>query len=332
MNKKYLLPATLGLALAGLCLLTASGCDPCSSGQCPTASSDYDVPFCRISSNGVGCSATLIDRNGTGGLVITCRHCIGGQNFRCEFTNGLTVDGRLLDSSPEHDLATFIIPEVAIRPAKLGNYDAQGSYRAFGFGGPSRQLAKIEGTVVESGMGYPGRPCCENINAAAIPGDSGSGTLDREDEFVGVLWGGNPRGALITMGTPVSEYLRGLVARGLWQPSSAFTPGGQPLAAAANSLAAYECSGFAWETCRRSSYCPPRVQTVIRELQPIWYGCPPGGCPPSGRNPIDPRDAAPRLPAIGSLIGIRGDAALITFAVLAGGVVIFSRYFRSYGA
>jgi hypothetical protein len=307
--------------ILGAVLLFAPGCDPCTDQHCPQQTADYPIPFCRISSNGVGCSATLIDRTDTAGLVITCQHCVGGQNFRCRFTNGLTVDGQLIAISPNHDLAAFRIPPVAVSPAKIGPYDTHGTYRAFGFGGanPSNQLYKIEGEVIASGMSYPGRPCCENINATAIGGDSGSGTLNRFDEFVGVLWGCNSQGALITMGQPITEFLRDLVARGLWDPSDNFTPGGQPVAQH-EPLAASLCSGPAWENCRRT-YCYPPTRIIQRELQPIYMGCPPG------RNPVDPRDIAPKPPASNRIV--TGNTALFAFAAAAGLIAAIILYFNA---
>lgn len=316
MRFNFLAPM-LGVIALGLCL----GCSPCGD-QCPHTASDYPIPFCRISSNGVGCSATLIDRNHGRGLVITCEHCVGGQEFRCRFTNGQTVNGHLIAESPNHDLAAFVIDDIAVQPAKLGGYTAQGTYRAFGFGGanPTNQLYKLEGTVIESGMNYPGRPCCENISCTPIGGDSGSGTLNDQDEFVGVLWGGNERGALITCGTPVTEFLTDLVKRGLWQPSPSFTPGGMPLASARNTLPAYQCSGPAWESCRRGYYNPPQQRVIVRELQPIWYGCPPG------RTPIDPRDVTPRPPA--RPIDVSGNTALFAFAAVMGLIGAVVLYFN----
>lgn len=314
MKTKLLAPI---LGVLTLCALL--GCSPCGD-QCPTASNDYPVPFCRISSNGVGCSATLIDRHNGRGLVITCEHCVGGTNFRCRFTNGQTVNGTLIAESPNHDLAAFVIDDIAIMPAKIGAYTAQGTYRAFGFGGanPDNTLYKLEGSVIESGMNYPGRPCCENVSCTPIGGDSGSGTLNDRDEFVGVLWGGNARGALITMGQPVTEFLRDLVASGKWQPSPTFTPGGQPIANR-QTLAATLCSGPAWISCRQG-HCNPPTRTIVRELQPIWYGCPPG------RTPIDPRDTVPKQPQ--RPVDVNGNTALFAFAVIAGLVGAIVLYFN----
>lgn len=282
-------------------------CPDCPNGECPNVTSAIDfcaVPFCRVEGRTPGqskmqlCSGTIVDNTGDYGLVLTCCHCTtNSTKFSVTFADGQKYDAILVAVDRSNDLAALVIQSPRVLAVPIGAFEASGVYRAYGFGGNGK-LASIAGRVVRSVL-KDGHTFTV-IDAEPINGDSGAGTLNERNEFVGVLWGRNDEAAvegLITMGQPVTHFLRELVDDGKWLPSSEFTPGGQALHVETSSL--QECQLFG-RSKGPSHHLPRRIDV-----------CPGGDCTPridprtpappksdgggQGREPVDPRDLVPRV-------------------------------------
>lgn len=181
-------------------------------------------------------SGTLIDKNGNYGLVLTCNHVIDtGGPYWLRFPGGDEYEAVLLDYNSQHDLAALkIAAPVGREPVPLGAYDGKGVFTAFGFDG-DEVLSTIKGRPLGT-YGAPGSYEHSFVSISGSPksGDSGAGCLNERHELVGVLWGGfknQDKDGLVTMGKPVTNFLKNLVATGKWRPSYNFSPGGSSFVA-----------------------------------------------------------------------------------------------------
>lgn len=342
------------ISLVGAALLvglsTLASVVGCGSSQPPAqAVADYPIPFCRVISECGGgpsrtlCSGTLVDRTATKGLVITCNHCTrSGGPYRVKFTNGEEHVAELLRTDAQQDLAALSIAAPKVQAVKCGSFTGQGIYRAYGFGGDG-QFSCVEGRVVEQygTIGSTGHSF-QGITGVPISGDSGSGTVNDNGEFCGVLWGSGSGQGLITMGAPVSDFLRALVADGKWAPSGTFTPGGRPVYDPSNvdsgvrmaaSEDGYSIDGHTREIVdAQGRHVTATLTGFLDQL-----GCPGGGCfrcpphhdEPGGRRPIrDPIEIAPNPTInVGPTVDAGGELLGLVLAVaLIGGVFGFAAY------
>ena len=223
----------IALWMASLALFAGGCCPNCNNPPAGNGNIDYTVPFCRFGNERAGnseawcCSATLVDRNETQGLVLTANHCTDGGPYVVEFTDGTKWTGNLVGQDPDYDLAAIAIRRPDVVPIACGRFTGEGMYRAYGFGGHG-EFACVQGYVTDYHHGAnSSHNCYVGINGAPIPGDSGSGTVNEQGELCGVLWGVAGDTGYITVGKPVSNFLKRLVAAGKWQPSSTFMPGGE---------------------------------------------------------------------------------------------------------
>lgn len=225
----------LSTVLALVCLsIPMAGCDQAKNTKSPTVAKWSDIPFARIvAENGSSTkrslgSGTLVDVNGKFGLIFTCNHVTkNGGPYWIRFADGSEYAAEYLTSTTQNDISALKIARPDKAPVTMGAFTGRGTYTAYGFDGDEK-LATVAGKVIDV-YGEPGSydHSYVGISAFPLPGDSGSGTLDDNGKFVGVLWGYNPKGGLVTCGKPVTDFSNDLVAAGLWQPSANFTPGGQ---------------------------------------------------------------------------------------------------------
>lgn len=336
-------------------LVAMVGCEAAISVE--QASNDFQFPFCRTQSDCGSlshmdyCSGTLVDRNDAQGLVITCFHCTkDGGPYHVRFCDGQEYLAQLIDSTAQNDMSAMVIQRPDVMPVACGPFTGDGEYTSYGFG-PDGVLSKLTGKVIghngEIGSYQHG---FQMLDAAPLQGDSGSGVTNEDGEFCGVLWGNSSGRACVTMGTPVSDYLRSLVNRGLWKPSAGFAPGGSEISddnlSSGASLAdcGYSADGKTrtvdGQVCDLTSFEVRR--TCIGGLCPnlpkphlpgLGGGGESGGDNPHGRvplrSPFEGREPEKVATPVGDLTVQAVAAPLVVLVVLAGAFGATARYFRS---
>ena len=168
---------------------------------------------CRIAvGDGSMGSGTLVGRNNSRGLVLTCAHLFDGAAGRIvvTFSNGQRFAARLIGRDRAHDLAVLAIRRPDAEPIAVSHQEPGGLLVACGFG-PEGNLRCIRGAVTgqatAAGAVYPSL----TIAGAVRPGDSGGGVLDAQGRLAGVIWGQRDGQTYATCGRPVREFVERLL-------------------------------------------------------------------------------------------------------------------------
>ena len=164
---------------------------------------------CRISlTDGTIGSGTLVARDSSVGLVLTCSHLFDTSNSQIivTFPNGSRFAARLVDIDRAHDLAGLAIRRPEIEPLTPTSEEIEGILAACGFGSNSAFRCikgSITGHPTAVGAIYPST----TIAGAVRPGDSGGGVLNTRGQVVGVVWGQRDGQTYATCGRPMREFL-----------------------------------------------------------------------------------------------------------------------------
>jgi hypothetical protein len=162
-------------------------------------------------------SGTLVDSDGTHGLVLSCAHLFrdGAGSIVVIFADGRSYAARLRKVDAQADLAALEVAAPPCEPAPIAeDYPRRREpLVSCGYGSDGR-LACNFGTVlgyVTTAGGY-GRETLE-MTGAARQGDSGGPVLDRQGRLVAVLFGTNGRVVDATFCGRVRRFLAGLSPR-----------------------------------------------------------------------------------------------------------------------
>ena len=287
---KSFLAVSLSLTTICLMILSLAACSyvPTTKQLRPQVYSQdtTTIPTCVIG-NGSG---TLVDRNQYYGLLVTNDHVVNGRQeiYPVKFENGQKFQARRIATDPANDLASLIIYRPDVVPARVGTFVNDGGTYRIAVYGPQRSLCKIEGKIIRWELGVHSYPVAV-INGQALDGDSGGGCYDLRGDFVGAVFARCPGEAWVTVGLPIKEHLRGLVASGAWQPSACLQ---QSLAAAPPSERYQLCSinNASSELCFLGGKLRGRRQGKGGE-----GGCFGGQCPPQNRDSV-PQGVNPFTP------------------------------------
>lgn len=175
---------------------------------------------CRISvANGTLGSGTLVGRNESLGLVLTCAHLFEkcGTDFSpCNsstppqiivtFPTAGQFAAQLVAIDRANDLAALSIRCPQVEPLPVAEGDPAGLLTACGFG-PNGVFRAMQGSIAGSAKAaaatYPSIVMC----GAVRPGDSGGAVLNTRGQLVGVVWGQRDCQTYATCGRPVCEFL-----------------------------------------------------------------------------------------------------------------------------
>jgi len=162
-------------------------------------------------------SGTLVDIDGSIGLVVTCAHLFreGVGQVAVSFPDVPAVQGNVLKLDVAADLAAIAIPAPAITPVELAQQHPERGEPVVscGYGSDGRLFCnrgQVLGYVVI--VGGRGRETLE-LSGAARQGDSGGPVLNQRGFLVGVLFGTNGRVVDATYCGRVRAFLAGLSAR-----------------------------------------------------------------------------------------------------------------------
>ncbi len=170
------------------------------------------VVNCQGAARVVG-TGTLIDRDSSRGLVITCAHLFrdGAGAIRVTFPNGQAFDARLLKSDEAADLALVAIRAPSAEPVPIANsYPQQGDLLvSCGYGGDG-QLQCNRGRA----LGYvtigDGRGAeTLELTGSARQGDSGGPIFNQDRQLVAVLFGTDGRVVDGTFCGRIRRFVRG---------------------------------------------------------------------------------------------------------------------------
>lgn len=211
-------------------------CQPCQGGLSRPASSGASAGaqalavdstgHCRISvADGTTGSGTLVGRNDSLGLVLTCAHLFDTCTTRIvvTFPHGGRFGANLVQIDQANDLAALAIRRPEIAPLDVGDAEPSGALTVCGFGpnGVFRAIrGPISGRAMATGATYPST----TIAGAVRPGDSGGGVLDTSNKVVGVVWGERDGETYATVGRPLYEFLAGVRAKLFATPVVAAKP------------------------------------------------------------------------------------------------------------
>lgn len=194
------------------CTKPAGTCPPTASSN---ASNVTSFAHCRIRvGDGTLGSGTLVNRDESVGLILTCSHL-----FNCDtsqivatFPKGESFAAKLVEIDRANDLAVVAIQRPNIEPLAIGDGEASGTLAACGFGpnGMFRSIVgNITGHVVAVGATFPSL----TLSCAVRPGDSGGAVLDSSGNVVGVVWGQRDGQTYATCGKPVREFVHRVLAK-----------------------------------------------------------------------------------------------------------------------
>ncbi len=189
-----------------ICTQPTNNCPPVAGCRVPNITSSA---HCRIRvGEGTFGSGTLVDRNESVGLILTCSHL-----FNCDtsqivatFPKGEKFAAKLVDIDRANDLAVVAIQRPNVEPIAVGDREPLGVLAACGFGpnGIFRSIvANITGHAVAVGATFPSL----TLSCAVRPGDSGGAVLDSSGNVVGVVWGQRDGQTYATCGEPVREFI-----------------------------------------------------------------------------------------------------------------------------
>lgn len=190
---------------------SANSSSPIHNSPAPRATA-----HCRINvSDGSAGSGTLIARDESVGLVLTCAHLFDDAADRIvvTFPNGQRFGARLIDRDRPHDLAALVIRRPEIEPLSVDDAAATGPLTACGFG-PNGQFRCIRGDVTGQATAVGATFPSMTIRGAVRPGDSGGAVLNVAGLLVGVVWGQRDGLTYATCGQPLREFLNRVRGQG----------------------------------------------------------------------------------------------------------------------
>lgn len=164
---------------------------------------------CRVFvADGSTGSGTLIARNDTTGLVLTCSHLFDGStaNIIVHFPDGSRYGGRLVDRDRANDLAAVLIRRPEFEPIGVDDDQPTGILTACGYGA-NGQFRRVSGPTSGVVQAVGATDLAVKIVGAVRPGDSGGGVLDRAGRLVGVVWGCRDGETYLTCGRPLRSFL-----------------------------------------------------------------------------------------------------------------------------
>ncbi len=164
---------------------------------------------CRISlDDGTLGSGTLVARNQSVGLILTCSHLFDNSPSRIvvTFPHGGQFAARLVDVDRAHDLAAIVIRRPEIEPLPIGDGEPAGVLAACGFGS-NGAFRCVQGGITGHPTAVGAAYAATTIVGAVRPGDSGGGVLNTRGQVVGVVWGQRDGQTYATCGRPVCEFL-----------------------------------------------------------------------------------------------------------------------------
>ncbi len=172
---------------------------------------------CRISvNNGTLGSGTLVARDPSIGLVLTCAHLFDDSTARIivSFPRGGRFAAKLVDLDHAQDLAVLAIRRPELEPLTLADAEPAGPLTACGFG-PDGAFRCVQGAITghatAAGATYPST----TIAGAVRPGDSGGAVLNASGQLVGVVWGQRAGQTYATCGRPMQAFLNRVLKREL---------------------------------------------------------------------------------------------------------------------
>jgi hypothetical protein len=234
----HLLSCLLAVRVAAASLVLAADCP---TGDCPlappAAANDIAVdarPIARIENTTAAGrsygSGTLVDVDGSSGLVVTCAHLFrdGTGTIIVMFPERSRHSARLVKIDHDADLAALAISVPAATPVEIAtDYPQQGDpLVSCGYGSDGRlgcNRGQVLGYVTT--LGSHGRETLE-LSGSARLGDSGGPVLDRQGHLVAVLFGTNGRVVDATFCGRVRQFLQGLSPRFGGKPADSAAPNG----------------------------------------------------------------------------------------------------------
>lgn len=189
-----------------ICTQPAGNCPPAASSNVLNVAS---LAHCRIRvGDGILGSGTLVDRNDSLGLILTCAHLFDcdAASIIVTFPRGEKYAAKLVEIDRANDLAVVAIQRPNIDPLTVSGREPSGVLAACGFGpnGMFRGIVgQITGRAVAVGVTFPSL----TISCAVRPGDSGGAVLNISGEVVGVVWGQRDGQTYATCGEPVRNLI-----------------------------------------------------------------------------------------------------------------------------
>ncbi len=195
-----------------ICMRQDSPCQP-STGASRRIESDSpsvdSSAHCRVTvADGTTGSGTLIERNDSIGLVLTCSHLFDTSKSQIvvAFARGGKFGANLVELDQANDLAALAIRRPEVMPLTVSESEPTGVLMACGFG-PNGIFRCIRGAIMghptADGATYPST----TLAGAVRPGDSGGGVLDSQGQIVGVVWGQRDGQTYATCGKPLRAFL-----------------------------------------------------------------------------------------------------------------------------
>jgi hypothetical protein len=164
---------------------------------------------CRITVGGstLG-SGTLVDRDDSIGLVLTCAHLFDESisQIIVAFPHGGRFVAKLVDIDHAQDLAALAIRRPDVDPLLIATSEPAGTLVACGFG-PHGVFASFQGVITGQATAVGASYASTTIAGAVRPGDSGGAVLNTSGQVVGVVWGQRDGQTYATCGRPVCDFL-----------------------------------------------------------------------------------------------------------------------------
>jgi hypothetical protein len=164
---------------------------------------------CRIyvGDGSVG-SGTLIARNDSTGLVLTCSHLFdqAATDIVVAFADGNRYGANLVERDAANDLAAVLIRRPNAVPVVVDDSEPTGILTACGYGS-NGAFQPATGAIAGMAQAIGATAPSVKITGCVRPGDSGGGVLDSAGRLVGVVWGCRDGETYLTCGRPLREFL-----------------------------------------------------------------------------------------------------------------------------
>jgi hypothetical protein len=181
---------------------------------------------CRISiGDGTLGSGTLIDRDASTGLVLTCAHLFDGATGQIVVTlpQAGRFAARIIEIDRQNDLAAISIRRPEAEPLQAAGDEPTGLLTACGYG-PAGVFRAIRGRITGHAT-IVGSSVPSTIIAGAVrPGDSGGAVLNTSGQLVGVIWGQRDGQTYATCGRIVREFLNRIRSKIVARPIADANP------------------------------------------------------------------------------------------------------------
>lgn len=153
-------------------------------------------------------SGTLIAKNDTNGLVLTCGHIFddGVRSITVSFPDGSRYGGRLVGMDRARDLAAVLVKTPTTEPAAVNESELTQTVTVNGFGGDGR-FRQASGNIVGEAVDRQDGHTSTIASVGVRSGDSGGGVFNAHNELIGVLWGCESGRTYFTSGEQVTVFL-----------------------------------------------------------------------------------------------------------------------------